>query len=122
MVTRDETVYNLVVDKKGPKFHRTDGSKPLQVRRGGIQSDGIPVAALVRQIAPELNYMIYDKTGLDGYYAITLKWTPEGGAVDDDLAPPLLTALRQQLGLTIRTAKAPVSILIVDHVQKPSDN
>jgi uncharacterized protein (TIGR03435 family) len=122
MTTRDTTVYDLVVAKKGPKFRRSDGSQPLMVRRGLIQSKGIPMATLVNQIAHELDYMLFDKTGLDGFYEITLKWTPDGDPSDDDSAPPLLTALHEQLGLSIRTDKAPVSTLVVDHVSRPSPN
>lgn len=56
-----------------------------------------------------------DKTGLDGVYDFTLSW-------DEDAGPSLSTALREQLGLRMESAKVPVSFFVVDSAQRPSEN
>ncbi len=56
-----------------------------------------------------------DKTGLDGEYDFTLSW-------DDNAGPELSTALREQLGLRIESAKVPVSTFVVDSARTPTAN
>jgi len=70
---------------------------------------------------------VVNQTGLSGVYDFTLRWTRQslGGspadAADSD-APPLFSALPDQLGLRLKTAKAPVEVIVVDHTDPPSDN
>jgi len=56
-----------------------------------------------------------DKTGLDGVYDFTLSW-------DEDAGPSLATALREQLGLKMESAKVPESYFVVDSAQRPTEN
>jgi len=78
-----------------------------------------------------LDRTVIDQTGLSGNFDFTLQWTPES----DDAAPPaanlqgddlqettFLEALREQLGLKLESQKGPVQVLVIDHVQKPSEN
>lgn len=79
---------------------------------------------------------VVDQTGLgSGRYDFTLKFTPDGsqgqiggGAApappaDDAEAPPdLFTAFQQQLGLKIESTKAPVDVIVIDRLEKPSEN
>jgi len=73
------------------------------------------------------------RTGLgSGRYDLIVKWTPlatqaqAGGAdprADNAGAPPdLFTAFQQQLGLKLESTRAPVDVLIIDHVERPSEN
>jgi uncharacterized protein (TIGR03435 family) len=39
-----------------------------------------------------------------------------------DAGPSLFTAVEEQLGLRLETAKAPVPVLVVDHIERPSEN
>jgi uncharacterized protein (TIGR03435 family) len=64
-----------------------------------------------------------DQTGLKGKYDFYLKWTSTDVPSSDPGAPPvLLTALREQLGLNIEAARAPVDVLAVTHVERSSGN
>jgi len=75
-----------------------------------------------------------NQTGLAGKYDFTLKWTPDETQfasfgvripppTDNADAPPdLFTAVQQQLGLKLEPTKAPVDVLVIDHVEKPSEN
>lgn len=56
-----------------------------------------------------------DKTGLTGVYDFTLSWNEEDG-------PSLVSALRDQLGLQVRSEKVPVVRFVLDSVQKPTPN
>jgi uncharacterized protein (TIGR03435 family) len=77
-------------------------------------------------------------TGLTGNYDFTLAYAPEeggsqqpgaGGAAGEalpappsDSAPSIFTALQEQLGLKLESTKGPVDVIVVDHIEKPSDN
>jgi uncharacterized protein (TIGR03435 family) len=81
-----------------------------------------------------LDRPVVDETSLDGKWNFTLKWTPDvsqfagmgikvpppSGAAD---APPVLfTAIQEQIGLKLEAGKAPVDVLVLDHVEQPSAN
>jgi uncharacterized protein (TIGR03435 family) len=80
---------------------------------------------------------LVDHTGLPGRYDFELKWTPDEsqygqfrgtGAVvptptNDPNAPPsLFTAMQEQLGLKMGSVKSPDDIIVIDYVEKPSEN
>jgi len=68
---------------------------------------------------------VVDETGLPGLYDFTLTWvhdpTPDDNSVSDNIAN-FGAALKNQLGLTLKPSHAPIDLLIVDHVEKPSEN
>ncbi|MBV8895922.1 MAG: TIGR03435 family protein [Acidobacteriaceae bacterium] len=84
--------------------------------------------------------VVVDKTGLAGKYDFTLKWTPDesqgmmgppgagpgpGGAAPppaDPSGPSIFTALQEQLGLKLDSQKAPTDVLVIQHVERPSEN
>jgi len=74
-----------------------------------------------------------DQTGLHGRYDFDLKWTPDesqsycpsdAARVRDDrnAGPDLYTAFQEQLGLKLVPTKAPVQVMVIDHVEAPSEN
>jgi len=80
---------------------------------------------------------VVDKTGLGGLYDFTLQWTPEEGeglhlgirGLDWSEGPPpeasgstLFSALQEQLGLKLESQKVPTKVLVIEHVEKPSEN
>jgi uncharacterized protein (TIGR03435 family) len=116
--TREMATYVLVVDKGGPKLRQTTGV-PAQSMRGVNQratagtakmiGDGVTMAALAYRIAiqqPFLGHTVLDKTGLTGFYDLTLEWD-----AGDDAEPSILAALRTQLGLRLTFEKAPLKFL-----------
>ena len=38
------------------------------------------------------------------------------------LPPPLFEAIQEQLGLKLEPEKAPVDVLVIDHIERPSAN
>ena len=82
-----------------------------------------------------LDRPVVDETELQGRYNFLLKWTPDesqfGGlgvkvpppSDAADAPPPLYTAITEQIGLKLKAmSKAPVRVLVVDHVDHPTDN
>jgi len=73
--------------------------------------------------------MVIDRTGLTGTFDVHLKWAADPstgaggpGTADDPTGPSIFTALQEQLGLKLESAKGPVEVLVIDHVEKPSAN
>jgi uncharacterized protein (TIGR03435 family) len=62
---------------------------------------------------------------LTGYYDYTLTWMPQPGVgppgppVDPD-APSVFTALQEQLGLKLESARGPVEVVVIDRLEKPT--
>lgn len=61
-----------------------------------------------------------DKTGLTGYYDILLKWAPD--ETSPDAGPSIFAAVQDALGLKLVAGKEPVDVLVIDHVEKPTEN
>ncbi len=137
---KELSVYALTVGKTGPKLTKSEGDPnglPGLFFRGlGVlpaRNANMGDLAGVMQTAV-LDRPVVDQTGLSGRFDFTLTWTPDesqfGGLgikvpppTDDAAAPPgLFTAIQEQLGLKLESAKAPVEVLVVDRVEKPSEN
>ncbi len=73
---------------------------------------------------------IYNHTGLEGNYDFTLQFAPiqtaasPSAAPETDAAagPSIFTALQEQLGLKLESTKGPVAVMVVGHVERPSEN
>ena len=108
---------------------------------GLLKGQGVSMANLARELSQQhLGRPVVDKTGLAGQYDFTLKWTPDQGrspmfkgtesgqqSADgtpspESAGPSLFTVIQEQLGLKLESQKAPVGILVIDHVEKPSEN
>ena len=62
---------------------------------------------------------VVNQTGLDGRYDFALEWAQETAS---DAGPSFLDALREQLGLKLESTKAPRQTLVIDRVERPSEN
>ena len=71
---------------------------------------------------------VVDRTGLKGAFDFTLKWTPDQLAASAAAkgaggeTPSFFTAIREQLGLLLVASKAPVEVIVIDHIEQPSAN
>ena len=102
------------------------------VGRGFIDFGSYDMATVARILAsmPAIGRPVVDNTGLTGGYRIDLKYTPaaalasEGTAVpaasDDPDAPSIFTALQEQLGLKLESARASMPVLVIDHIEPPA--
>jgi uncharacterized protein (TIGR03435 family) len=111
----------------------------------GIRASAVPISNLVNMLQNQVGRPIIDKTDLKGLFDFTLQFSPEGlnnpglpglpppgaGAAPigpgatatpaSDPVPSLFTAI-QDLGLRLESSKGPVPALVIDSVQKPTEN
>jgi uncharacterized protein (TIGR03435 family) len=73
-------------------------------------------------LSGDMDRMVLDQTKLTGGYKFTLKWTPDESSNTNPDLPGIFTAIQEQLGLKLIPTKGPVEMLIIDHVEKPSEN
>jgi uncharacterized protein (TIGR03435 family) len=72
--------------------------------------------------------LVVDQTGLKGAYDFTLKGRPEQFVASDAGleggadAPSIFTAIQEQLGLRLVPSKAPVEVIVIDSIERPSAN
>lgn len=136
--TRELPIFALVVSKGGLKVHEakagdtypkgikgTDGqslgSGSTSVGNGKLTAQGISMDRLAEQLTDELGHIVQDHTGLSGVYDFTLHYSDDDTSADS-AAPSIFTAIQEQLGLKLESTKSPVSVLVIDHVEKPSEN
>lgn len=124
--TRVLPVYKLVVAKGGFKLKQSQAPENpygMWTNRGLIAIQGGPIGArFVVGLSQATGRVVVDKTGLTGYYDITLKWTPDEDQAAGVAGPSIYTALEEQLGLKLVPERAPLDVLVVDQVEKPSEN
>jgi len=127
--TQDVPIYALVIGKGGPKFQPSapdasggysvragDNGLHMEVKRGTMEQ-------LARQLSNTAGRPVMDKTGLTGNYAYTLDWFPADRTPPPDLdAPSMFAALQEQLGLRLESTKGPMEKLVIDYVEKPTEN
>jgi uncharacterized protein (TIGR03435 family) len=65
---------------------------------------------------------VVDQTGLTGLYDFTLYWTSYPDPETGDTAASFRQALRDQLGLELKPTRDPIDVLILDHVDHPTEN
>lgn len=138
--TKELPVYRLALAKNGPKFTEDDthlGNNRLTLHHlGNVEavSEDLRSFADLLSIMPELGgRTVLDKTGLQGHYSFEFHWTPEklaasdgqspnGTSLPESSGPSLFTALQQELGLKLQSAKAPMDTIVIEHIERPSEN
>lgn len=121
--------YDLVIAKGGLKIKEAlpnESPREEMTDAGKMTVQAMPIDVIEYAFAGSIGRLIVDKTRLGAWkFDFELTWTPDDQPVTDDssdAAPSLFTALREQLGLRLVPSKAPVQILVVDHMERPSPN
>jgi uncharacterized protein (TIGR03435 family) len=143
--TKELPTYTLVVTKNGPKLklavldpHLRSNIPQSRINvmgKGFLEGHDSDVTLLVKTLSlqPEIGgRTIVDKTGLSGKYDFTLKWAPdfatdappseEETSSSFESRPTFFSALQEQLGLRLIPAKSPISVIVVDYLDRPSEN
>ncbi len=137
--TKDQPIYALVVSKNGAKLKEVKEPGPRQgmsMNRGRLEGFAAPMEMLGTVLSNAMGRPVVDKTGLPGKYDFVLEWTPDPGAdaraqgFGDGITEPapapggptIFTALQEQLGLKLESQKGPVENIVIDRVEKPSEN
>jgi uncharacterized protein (TIGR03435 family) len=136
--TRVLPAYALAVGKAGAKLTEAATGSPggsdaapkpgeIHIRHGEIVGEAVSMTDLARVLSQQIGRPIADKTSLKGNYNFKLEWAPEMSpnsttAPNAEIGPSLFTALQEQLGLRLESAKVPVRVLVVDHIDRPDLN
>ncbi len=140
--TKEMPVYVLLAGKGGPKLQQAEGERgQMRMGRGLMSAKKVTMAQLANSLANQLGRNVIDQTGLTGGFDFELKWTPDetqpfgpkemmradglppgAPSPGDPAGPSIFTALQEQLGLRLEGQKGPVEILVIDGVEKPSEN
>ena len=143
-------IYALVLAKGngrlGPRLHHADiDCEALVAQQPGLRERcilyalpsgqlvlrGQTMSAIANALALLLNRVVQDRTGLKGGFDADADFNPEGlpgmspspptDRQTSDL-PSLVTTLQEQLGLTLESTRAPVEVLLINHVEQPTEN
>jgi bla regulator protein blaR1 len=143
--TKEQPVYALVVGKNGSKLQESkvqpqgDRRRMMRIGRGDINGEGVGLEMLAENLSTQLGRPVIDRTGLKGDFDFKLTWTPDPGQSmggfggppppgveapppPDPNGPSLFTAVQEQLGLRLESQKGPVDLIVIDRVEKLSEN
>jgi bla regulator protein blaR1 len=144
-------IYPPACEIFGWKFSASDAdvrvsSSPLLLpRTGGGRNTTMALIAWYLPLMGRLDRPVIDRTGLTGRFDFTIKWTPDPESVlppgtrvipkpgsnapapspnpePANGGPSFLEALREQAGLKLESTRGPVDALVIDHVERPSEN
>jgi uncharacterized protein (TIGR03435 family) len=113
---------------RAPVTRVTEDGKPLcgmMLSPGSIRGGGLTMRFLAHALTGYARRTVVDRTGLEGPFDFHLAYAPSapGGApAPSDDRPSVFTAVREQLGLKLEAATAPVEVLVVDSVSMPTQN
>jgi len=106
---------------------------------GRISGNGLTMTTLadfLSGLVPEIDRFVVDRTALIGRFEVDLRWSPEMSganqltpgqqapirAVPGTDGPSFFTALREQLGLRLEPSREPIPVLVIDSIQRPTEN
>jgi uncharacterized protein (TIGR03435 family) len=92
---------------------------------GEVIGRGVPAELLATQLTRIVGQPVIDRTGLRQAYDFELRWqpdTPPGSAPVNASLPPLVTAIREQLGLRLVAAKPVVDVYVITAAHRPEEN
>jgi uncharacterized protein (TIGR03435 family) len=118
-----------------PLAGTNDACNSARINPGIVGFNGVPMAMIAQVLTQSVGRPVIEKTGLTGYYDFTLQWTPQPGsgmpfqpaggppaapapAADPD-GPNLFTAVQEQLGLKLESARGPVEVIVIDRLDRP---
>lgn len=123
--TRERPVYSLQIAKGGFKLKEVadkDADRGSSWSPDHVEVRGGTAQSLAFALSEIVGRMVRDDTGLRSKYYMLLQWTTEEKQSEGEVGPTVFTALQEQLGLKLAPAKGPVDTLVIDHVEKPSEN
>lgn len=130
--TRDMPRYALVVAKGGSKLQRAPSDAKSRMalvpveNANELRATAVSIEELAQSPFLRIDKrLIVDRTGLQGRFNFTLKFrgglSADAASADSD-TPELFTALQGQLGLRLVPESGPVEVVVIDHIERPSEN
>jgi uncharacterized protein (TIGR03435 family) len=107
----------------------TPGQRPVCGSVGGgssLTAGAAQLAALVGMLSAGLEKPVIDRTGLTGRFDMDFRSAPMRVGTTPPAAlaelPSVFTAVQEQLGLKLETTRAPIPVLVIDHIEMPTAN
>jgi uncharacterized protein (TIGR03435 family) len=121
---REMPILALTVAKGGLKMQRVaegdERPRNMFMRRGSMSAQKAPMAMLANALSRHLSQSVVDQTGLQGDFDISMNWSPD--AAPDAEGPSIYTALQEQLGLRLESKKGAMEVIVIERVERPSEN
>ena len=91
---------------------------------GKLSAGGFSIENLVTMLSSTVERLVVDRTGLTGTFDVDLQWTQGDltGATPSDDRASIFTAVQEQLGLKLESTKGPVDVVVIDHVEHPTED
>ena len=141
--TREVPAYALIVAKNGARLEQATGAEDRQgitmIVGKPLVARNVSISDLSRILTERLDRPVVDQTGLSGRYNFTLTWTPgenERGLLamlpadvrsrmvvpDGQAGASIFTAVKEQLGLQLDSARGPVDVVVIDRAERPTED
>jgi len=122
--TRQRQILALVVGKDGVKMKESqpEGQSGLTFRGGEVTGSKLPMTYLANFLSNQMKQPVLDKTELKSLYDFYLHWTPDEASPSEQGGPSIYTAVQEQLGLKLVSERGDMEVLVIDHVEKPTEN
>ena len=125
-ISKEFPGYALFPAKNGPKLTPHTGTQGEGTSTNGngrkITSSGtaLSMADFADFLARHIGQPVVDATGIKGTFDFALEWSKDD--TGEATAPLIFTALQEQLGLRLESQKVPMEVIVVDSIDKPSEN
>jgi uncharacterized protein (TIGR03435 family) len=132
--TREQSAYVLKIAKSGPKLKASEtGATNIRINNNSIGLEHGEISRLTQLLSSALGKPVVNQTGLTGHYNLSLQWNDapvtDGGVIGLDAhaaADPnresIFSAIQDQLGLQLVSQRAPVEMIVIDKIERPSPN
>src|SRR5262249_16378219 len=114
------------------------GERPscgLRLGPGNLSGGGVSIAQLSTTLSQFVQRVVADRPGLPANFDLALPWPPDQPPQGrgepppgvqlppiDPNGPSIFTAVQEQLGLKLDSQRGPVDVLVIDHVEPPTDD
>lgn len=107
----------------------------MSISPGSVEGTAISIQQLAGVLSQSLQRPVIDRTGFTGTFDVHLEWTADQvtpGLIAPGLPPvpdaadpngrSIFASIQEQLGLKLESTKAPVEVLVIDRLERPSEN
>lgn len=131
---REQAVYVMTTNRPDKRLGsglkgRPDCAQDSCESGGTGRPDGVKIRAttLTRladgMLSNLLHQIVIDETGVEDVFDVEATWRPSSADADTpDSRPDMFTAFREQLGLKLEPSRRPVDVLVIDHIERPTEN
>jgi bla regulator protein blaR1 len=123
--TKELPIFALTVAKGGHKLLPSGGEAfGMRTNRDRIAAGGGYIKQLTDSLSFLLGRPVINETGLEGPFDFNLQWTPDAQLANpgENAGASIFAAIQEQLGLKLESKKGPVSVYVVEKIEKPSEN